>query len=275
MGYVLAPWVAPLAVDTLKILIGPLSGAFAGAWAAQGIAKRNADTQRRLEELRATNAAVTAASSIANVCASLKRQHVQPLVTTYNKLLADIEKARAGRAKQPFEFQADLKTLLPFPTALPMLEKLLYDRISAPAGAMGLFTLLGQSLVNLQSALDRRNAIILGIGARPVRESEELAQTYFGLPDKRGHTDSRYPDGMKAIALYTDDSILFSYALAHELVGHAKRLAASRKKGFPSAVLLDFKAIEDAGLLPVVGESEKKLFSALRIEINIPRTPAT
>jgi hypothetical protein len=267
MGDGLALWLAALASGIPKTLIGPLAGAFAGAWAAQGIAKRNADTQRRLEELRATNAAIAAGSSIANVCAALKRQYIRPLKAQYDKLAAELEEVRAGVSRRNFEFQADLQTLLPVHTALPMLEKLLYDRISATAGAMGLFTLLAQSHLNLQSALDERNAIILGIRTGPPKTPNELAQAYFGIPNEKGHRDTRYADCVRAIALYTDDCIHFSYYLTKELVQHARKLRAPVRKGFPPATQPNFGELENSGMLPVLGEDEMKVLRSLQIEL--------
>ncbi|WP_395444519.1 hypothetical protein [Caulobacter sp. UC70_42] len=79
-----------------KVVVGPLSGAFAGAWAAQGIAKRNAGVQRRLEELRATNAAISTTLSILSTCVALKRQHVLPMKTNYDAQKEELARSPGG-----------------------------------------------------------------------------------------------------------------------------------------------------------------------------------
>lgn len=259
-------WTFAAVPGALKVIVGPLSGAFAGAWAAQGIAKRNTDTQRRLEELRANNLAISAVVSIVNTLAALKRQQIRPLKTTYDKLVAELENASKTKSKF-FEFQADFHELPVVPTALPMLDKLLYDRLSVAPGAMGLHGLLSQSVGNLSSALANRNAIIIALRAGPTKVGAELAQFYFGLPDGQGHRDSRYRDSLNAVALYVDDGLLFGYYLALELAKRAEELATPERKGFPKPARVDFKAIKDAGLLPPIGDSERNIFNSLQIKL--------
>lgn len=95
VAYEFAPWF----VDTLKIIAGPLTGAFAGATAAQGIARRNSDTQRDLQEARATNLAISATSALINTVVSLKRQHVAPMRGTYDALCAKVEDLQRERPR--------------------------------------------------------------------------------------------------------------------------------------------------------------------------------
>lgn len=176
MAYEFAPWF----VDALKIVAGPLTGAFAGATAAQGIAKRNADTQRDLQEARATNLAISATVALINTVVSLKRQHVVPMKTKYDELSAQLKRVRRERPKV-FRFDADLNTLLPLVTTLPMLEKLMYDRISLPGGAMNLFALMAQAHGNLVGAMAARTQQVEELRLKTLKDPASLAATYFGM----------------------------------------------------------------------------------------------
>lgn len=269
MTYEFAPWF----VDTLRIVAGPLTGAFAGAMAAQGIAKRNADTQRDLQEARATNLAIGTLSALINTIASLKRQHVVPMRASYDELCAELERVRKARSKE-FKFDADLKSLLPMTTPLPMLEKLMYERISLSGGAMNLFALMAQSLGNLSGAMASRSQQIEELRLKGLRAPGELATIYFGLPDDHGHTDTRFRDTIHSIALYTDDAILFGVLLTNELVRHATKLFAGGRKGFPHPVRPDFQRLADLGLMPEIGETEAELLKSLQIEPVLPMPQA-
>lgn len=259
--YELAPWF----IGTLKIVVGPLTGAFAGAWAAQGIARKNAEALRDLQEARATSLAIGTTHSIVNVVASLKRQHVKPMKEAYDGLYAQLKLLAKTKAK-PFEYEADFKVLLPLVTSMPILEKILTDRISLPPGVMGLFALLTQSIGNLNNALASRNEQVHAFRVKPDRPPEELAQMYFGLPNKAGMTDTRFPDTLSSIALYTDDTILFGILLENELVKHGRALFGKGRKGFPYPPAPNVKQLEDAGLMPSLGEVEMQMLKSLQIE---------
>lgn len=251
-------------IGVAKVVVGPVSAAFAGAWAAQKIAKRNADQQRRLEELRATNAAISTTLSILNASGALKRQHVLPMKTLYEKQRQDLSLVEAGFGEKTFSFTADFKTLVLPAVATPVLEKLLYDRVSAPPGAMGLFAFLMQSVSNLSSMLEQRNSLIADI--KGSNDPKEVGPIYFGTRDSRGHVDTRYFDCMEAMQLYTDDTILFSYFLIRELSAHATRLATPKVRGFPPPTRVNFAELKSSGILPDVGQKERQLLRSLGVE---------
>ncbi len=218
MGYLIANWL----LDALKLIIGPLAGAFAGAMTAQGIAKHNATIQRRLDELRATNAAVSAANATVAAAATLKQQYVDRMKQTYDILCDDRDEAHiAGRE---FHFQADLETLPPFRTAVPMLEKLLYERISASRGLLGLFSVVVQSVGGVRDAIEARNIVVNALKARAPVPADELAEVYFGLVTKDGHADLNFPTSLEALAHNIDCVVLYGCVLAHELANHADTL---------------------------------------------------
>lgn len=266
MGYEFADWF----VDLLKVVMGPLTGAFAGAWAAQRIARRNSDIQRDLQEARATNLAASAASAVVNTVATLKKQFVAPMKTAYDALLARRTRELTAGAER-FAFEADLQAMLPIVTGLPMLEKLIYERISLPGGGMGLYSHLAQALGNLKEAMDFRNDLIEEFRSRKGRTSIEMAELYFGDRDETGHTDTRFRDNVAAISLYTDDSILFGVLLSNELMKHSQGLCKTKTKGFPSPVRLDFQRLAELDLLPPIGELEAELLKSLQIDPALPR----
>lgn len=266
MGYEIADWF----VDLLRVVVGPLTGAFAGAWAAQAIARRNADVQRDLQEARATNLAASAASSIVNRLASLKKQHVAPMKRAYDELVIRRERELAAGAKR-FEFEANLQTMLPIVTGLPMLEKLIYEKISLSGGAMGLFSHLSQALGNLEAAMDIHNELIEEFRSKKGHTSAEMAELYFGDSNKDGHTDTRFKDNLLSIYLYVDDTILFGMLLTSELTKHVQGLGKKKIKGFPRPLRFDFQRLADLDLLPAIGETETALLKSLQIEPVLPQ----
>lgn len=190
----------------------------------------------------------------------------------YDSLLAQMEHAQRGRLRE-FKFDVDLKILLPQVTALPMLEKLMYERLSLSGGAVNLFSLMAQSYGNLNSALASRTQQIEELRLKKVKDPQELAAVYFGLSDEQGHTDTRFRDTVHAISLYTDDTLFFAMFLTNEMVKHATRLSDRGRKGFPQPVRPDFQMIADLGMLPPIGDHEVKLLNSLQIEPVLPIRP--
>jgi hypothetical protein len=264
MGYELAPWVPSI----LKSLVAPLAAAFAGAYTAQAIAKRNANLQRWQEELRATNSAVAATQSIVATAASLKQQHVRQMWDDYEKQAAARVAMQAG-GQGNFVFQADLKVLPPMRTALPMLEKLLYERVSASRAALGLFAVVFLALEGFSHSLESRSAIITSLKARSPLPPQELAEIYFGLVTAAGHSDETFPATLEAMAKQLDCVILYGCALAHELYAHADDLA-NRHKKLASPRRPDFSAMAKAGLLPEIRDTDRQAFEELGVVPDFP-----
>ncbi|MES2724887.1 MAG: hypothetical protein V4656_17180 [Pseudomonadota bacterium] len=280
LAYELAPWVPPFVVGTLKIAVGPLAGALVGALTAQGIAKRNADVQRQLDELRATNAAVSAAVSIADLAATFKDQQVRSMKETYDKLSDARDAWAAGPRAMPFHFQADLEALPAFRAAIPMLEKLIYERINSSGAVLALFALIAQSAASVGDAVELRNTIVDELKARSPVPPDELADIYFGLVTAQGHADSRFRSAIEALASHVDGTLFGAYALAKELSKHAQSLAVTKatrfrkpaqRKGFPQAAGAKFGPLEEGGLLPPLDADWEKYFAALKIDPGLPK----
>lgn len=263
MGYTLAPW----AIDFMKLFVGPLAGAFAGAMTAQGIARRNATIQRQLDELRATNAAVCAANATVAAAASLKQQHVDGMKQRYDELSAARDAAHIAR--QEFHFQADLETLPPFRTAVPMLEKLLYERISVGRGVLGLFSIVVLSAGGANDAIEARNTAVKTLKSRAPIPAEELAEIYFGLVTSDGHADLNISSSLEGLAHSVDCVVLYGCVLAMELAKHAEGLARMNK-GFPPAERVDFTALVKAGLVPKIDATDQLAFANLNVVPDLP-----
>jgi hypothetical protein len=265
MPYTLAPWVP----EVLKLFVGPLAGAFAGAMTAQGIAKRNATIQRQLDELRATNAAVIAASATVHAAAGLKRQHVRTMKNAYDELC--LARDDAHLTGGVFHFKADLQSLPPFRTTLPMLEKLVYERISTSPGPLALYALLAQSVGGVNDAIEGRNALVKALRARSPIPDDELADIYFGLFSADGHADESFPQLIEALVVNLDCTILFGCVLTDELAKHAKKLS-DKHKTFPEGARAEFDWLAKAGLIPPISDEDKKTFESLQIVPNLPKS---
>lgn len=283
LAYELVPWVSPFVIGTSKIVGGPLAGALIGALTAQGIARRNAEVQRQLEELRAANAAVSAAVSIANLAATFKDQHVQSMKETYDKLSDARDAWAAGPRAQPFCFQADLQELPAFRAAIPMLEKLVYERINSSGTVLALFALIAQSAAGVGDAIELRNKIVEELRAKNPIPPEELADIYFGLVTANGHADSRFRSAIEALASHVDGTLFGAYVLAKELAKRAESLAVTKarrfrkpaqRKGFPRAAKAKFGPLEERGLLPPLDADWEKYFAALEIDPGVPKKGA-
>lgn len=264
MGYELAPWVP----EFLKLFIGPLAGAFAGAMTAQGIAKRNATIQRELDELRAINAAVSAANATVAAAAALKQQHVDVMKKTYDQLCAARDAAQVAGAD--FKFQADLETLPPFRSAVPILEKLLYERISADRGILGLFSVVTLSAAGVNDAIEARNSVVRALKARAPVPSDELAEIYFGLVTDAGHADLNFPASLEGLAHSLDAVILYGAVLTTELAKRAEALSRKRRE-FPKPEKVNFARLVETGLLPTISETDKEAFENLKVVPDLPQ----
>jgi hypothetical protein len=265
MGDQLPAWVW----EGARLFVGPLAGALAGALTAQAIAKRNAKIQRQLDELRATNAAVSATRAIVASIAALKQQHVRPMKETYEEQVEARDAAQSSG--HPFHFSADLETLPPVRTALPMLEKLLYERVSAPAGALGLFAVVSQAIGGINDAIESRNAIINSLRSQTPLPASEFAEIYFGLVNEAGHADLRFPQLIQGLAHNVDCAILYGCVLARELSKHAHSISRKSKE-LPAGEKAEFMELARAGLIPELSADDRRAFEALKV---VPELPAT
>lgn len=236
-----------------------LAASFAGAYGAQWIVEREGNKRRALEEIRATNAAITLALFISNVGLSLKRQHLDAMVRKYADDQTRREAHAAARRPEPFEVAVDWQTLPMTELPFDSLRGLIFDRVDCPGPVVSLVAMLEATAYHLRGAVNNRNSFIEEIKNMGALTGEQRAALYFGLPKNDGTTDRRYPNLMDAISNYTDAMILFATILAVELVAHGDAAAARLGKAAPKIRRMKLRPVFAEGLIPEVAEYEATL----------------
>ena len=151
----------------------------AGAYGAQWIVERQGSKRRALEEIRATNAAITLALFVSNIGLGLKRQHLMAMSQKYADDRNEFDRLVAARLPLD-DLVMDWETLplteLPFAT----LRNLIFGRIDAPGPAVSLGAMLEAAANHLQDALRQRNTLIEDTEKQPLTRAQRLV-LYFGL----------------------------------------------------------------------------------------------
>lgn len=239
-------------------LLGSLTGAFAGAAAAQRIAECSKYREELLREIRNTNAAIALAFGVCNSLLALKKQHVKNLKECYDaQRVAALEftrKHKAGEIQRDvaFEFQADLQTLQVQSLPMDTLQAVVFERLSIIGRPLSLVVTLAQTVHSLEESLAKRNTLIEGYKTEFAEDTQRFAPLYFGLPYDEGHVNLDYPGTIDAIYSQTDDGIFFGNLLCKDLHEHGKQLSDSFKRKFkkdsPRVNEVDFAMA--GGLMP-------------------------
>lgn len=224
-----------------------LAGAAAGAYGAQIAAKRDNIRRAQLEEIRATNAAISIAISIANAFIALKSQHVKNLKESYDASFTKFHADRANGANV-IELRFDLQDLPVTRVPIDALQDLLFHNLSVPGNTILLGVTIGNCVESLANTILARHQIINTFKTGQMNERQKAA-LYFGLRTEAG-TDASYQDAMKGIYNLTDDCILFSIGLSKALQAHGEKLAKQFGKSAPKINKPDFSKPEKEGLLP-------------------------
>ncbi len=247
------------AEEFLKLFVGPLAGAFFGAVTAQGLARRNAEDQRKREEYRAINTGIVAASSIVNVYASLKRQHVKPMKEAFEAVHARLEAHHAEAHGQPFKLDPDLKSLRPIRSLENIVERTVAERVGVPAAVLAIYAMMIQAQANVAGGLEERNALIKELHGMTADQRERVAEIYLGVIDDHGDVDTRFADCIDIVSVSTDDVLAFSFVLTKLLVRFAGELKAKGKKDWPAPPKPNFQQMVDTGLIPDLATHEQSL----------------
>jgi hypothetical protein len=239
--------------------VGGLTGAFGGALGAQRIVERSKQRDEWLRELRNTNAATMVAFSACNAGLATKKQHVEPLRTSFNEARAALMKFQAERASgqrqgnAEYHVQLDLRV---FPSPVfPMetLKNLVFEKLSAVGRPPALVSVLEQSLTGAREAIARRELLVQRFASGSVPENL-TANYYFGLKLPNGHLSQEHPDLVEGIYSYMDDIAFFSALLCTDLMAHGERLHAAFAKRFgkgaPRVSRVDFSGPRKSGLIP-------------------------
>jgi hypothetical protein len=232
-----------------------LAGAFFGAWAAQKSAEKDNQKRRIIDEIRGTNAAIMASFGIANAYLGLKKQHVRDLVLEYQKQVKDHEafvaawQAKSIPPSESFHYEANFHIIYPVHTSIDTLQNILFEKLSASGHPIALVMALKQSIDNINSSLEARNAFIKECQSG-ARSDHEIACAYFGVMDQNRRVDGRYPSSLTGILGSTDECIFFSVQLCAALEKHAQELRDLLGKKTPKIVKIDFSKSKDADLFP-------------------------
>lgn len=237
-----------------------LAGALAGALAAQRIADRTKQREELLREIRSTNSAIMLSFTVVNAGLALKNQYVRDLHSTYTKKKNELEEILKARAtggitpREPFEFQADFRSLQMPLVPIELLRSLVVEEISAPARGLTAAISLAGAAESLADTIARRNALIERYRALGPGSEAQLPAFYFGLPYGPGHVNVEYPDTIEALHRLTDDVIFFGAILGTDLIEHGNSLLAKYRKNAKvkkeKIVTLDFSDARAKGLMP-------------------------
>lgn len=237
-----------------------LAGAFAGAMAAQRIGDRAKQRDMLVREIRSTNAAIVVSFTVCNAGLALKKQFVKEIYKTYMAKKAELEELHRRRAagqqpaNQPFEFQADFRTLQMPLVPIDILRTQVYESISATGRPLALVGALSGAVDSLADTIQKRNALIQQFRALGTAGEAQLPAFYFGLPYGPGHVSTEFSDTVESLHTLTDDVIFFSELLGKDLMEHGNgiinqyRKIAKVKKEKISA--LNFAEPHKEGLMP-------------------------
>lgn len=237
-----------------------LAGALAGALAAQRIADRSKQREELLLEIRSTNSAIMLSFSVVNAGLALKNQYVRDIHATYTAKKKELEAILSARAvsgvtpTEPFEFQADFRSLQMPLVPIELLRTLVIEDVSVGGRALTAAISLAGAAESLAETIAKRNSLIERYRALGPKGEAQLPAFYFGLPYGPGHVSMEYPDTIEAIHRLTDDIIFFADILAADLGEHGQSLLATYGKiakiKKEKIVTLDFSDAREEGLLP-------------------------
>lgn len=256
-------------------IVGGLTGAFGGALGAQRIVERSKQRDEWLKELRNTNAATMVAFSACNAALATKKQHVEPLRTSFNDARAALLKWQAERAtgqrqgNTAYHVPIDLR-VFPAPV-VPMetLKNLVFEKLSAVGRPLALVSVLEQSLAGAREAVAKRDLLVQRFASGGIPENL-TADFYFGLKLPNGHLNQEHPDLVEGIYSYMDDIAFFSALLCADLMAHGNRLHAAFTKRFgkgaPRVSTVDFSGPRKSGLIPPDSQYDDWLRAFTEIE---------
>lgn len=262
----LTPWMTWEAVKAFgnsaftTSLVGALSGAFAGAVAAQHVANSSKLRDELTKEVRNINAAITLAFSVVNGGLAIKKQHVRTLKAAYDDEVArhaDYSIKRAAgliQGNTPYELRADFRSLPIVSPPVAILQEVVFSRLSTTGRPLSLVASLAEAVESLNASIAKRNELIELFKEGQFPKGADLPSLYLGLPYAEGHLNQEYGDTVKAIAQYTDDAIFFSHLLCHDLREYGLKVVERNKgtlKGLPLRITeVDFKDAQENKLLP-------------------------
>lgn len=239
-------------------IIGALAGAGIGAWAAGYISEKNKTREQLTKEIRDTNAAIILALGVMNSGISLKKQFINTLKKDYEeqreKCWEIMRKMAAGQPQSDFP-KISLLELQEIAPPITHLQEIVFSRLSTAGRSLASATELTDAVINLNSALKRRNQLITQFKNNDFPPGARKEHFCFGLPYGNGQTNEEYGDSIKGISLYSDDIIFFGSELCADLQEHGESLVNMYKRnrlGGQTPVInqLDLSEARKAGWIP-------------------------
>lgn len=239
-------------------VIGALAGAGIGAWAAGYISEKNKLREQLTKEVRDTNAAIVLALGAMNCGISLKKQFINTLKDDYEeqrKKCWEIMSAMAAGQPQSEIPRINLLELQEIAPPVVHLQEIVLSRLSTAGRALASATELTDAVINLNTALKRRNQLINQFKNNAFPPGARKEHFCFGLPYGNGQTNEEYGDSIKGMSLYSDDIIFFGSELCADLGEHGellvKRFKRSRLRGqTPEINQVDLSEARKAGWIP-------------------------
>lgn len=135
------------------------------------------------------------------------------------------------------------------------LQEIVLSRLSTAGKALASVTALTDAVINLNTALKRRNELITRFKNKDFPPGARKEHLCFGLHYGDGESNEEYGDSVNAISLYTDDIIFFGSELCADLGEHAELLVERfnrRRLGgqTPAVNRVDLSRARQAGWIP-------------------------
>ncbi len=222
--------------------------AFAGAYGAQSIAENNRKKNNLLKEIRNTNAAIMALHGICERCFDLKTQHVVSLKKLFDEQKADA--IRLLHSGSLFKLEADLRALYPLTLPVEIVEKHLFEQISANAKTLAATSTLIGAVHSLNESINKRSVLIQEYKEKGLPSRSDFIYLYFGIEDEHGNRDTSFSDTIDAIYNQTDDCIFFSSLMCAELSKHGIRKKKELGDSSVNINTINFNDAEELGLMP-------------------------
>ncbi|SOV26222.1 hypothetical protein RW109_RW109_00295 (plasmid) [Pseudomonas aeruginosa] len=239
-------------------IIGALAGAGIGAWAAGYISEKQKTREQLTKEIRDTNAAIVLALGVMNCGIALKRQYVKSLKEDYDEQRKKSREIIARMASGEPQTEIPTINLLELHEIAPPvahLQEIVLSRLSTAGKSLASVTALTDAVINLNTALKRRNELITRFKNKDFPPGARKEHLCFGLRYGDGETNEEYGDSVNAISLYTDDIIFFGSELCADLGEHVELLVERfnrRRLGgqTPEVNRVDLSRARQAGWIP-------------------------
>ncbi|TEF29283.1 hypothetical protein IPC1486_06190 [Pseudomonas aeruginosa] len=144
-------------------IIGALAGAGIGALAAGYISEKQKTREQLTKEIRDTNAAIVLALGVMNCGIALKRQYVKSLKEDYDEQRKKSREIIARMASGEPQTEIPTINLLELHEIAPPvanLQEIVLSRLSTAGKSLASVTALTDAVINLNTALKRRNELI-------------------------------------------------------------------------------------------------------------------